>query len=110
MRAILGDPKVCPHGNPFPGCEEVTRQWIPLTELPLAEVVTIRRLHEAAEDNPEILQFLIANGILPGASTQVVDRLPFNQTLTLLMDERPVTLGFSVARYVFVERQTNPTA
>ncbi len=103
MRAILGDPQVCPHGNPFPGCEYVTEQWIPLTELPVGETVVIRRIHEYGEDNPELLKFLIENGILPGANAQVLDCLPFNQTLTLLVDNKSVTLGFSAARFIFVE-------
>ena len=34
LREVLGDPQVCPHGNPFPGCEEVTSRWAPLTDCP----------------------------------------------------------------------------
>lgn len=108
MRAILGDPQVCPHGNPFPGCEHVTRQWIPLNELLVGESVIIRRIHESAEDNRELLKFLIENGILPGANARIMDILPFNQTLTLMVDNKPTTLGFSAARFVFVERLDHP--
>jgi DtxR family Mn-dependent transcriptional regulator len=104
MRAILGDPQVCPHGNPFPGSEQVTSGWIPLTELPVGEAVTIRRIHEFAEDNPELLKFLIENGILPGAKAEVLNILPFNQTLTIRVGDKPVTLGFAAARFIFVEK------
>ena len=31
--------------------------------------------------------------------------LPFNQTITLQTDEGEVSLGFAIARYVFVEAQ-----
>lgn len=104
MRAILGDPQVCPHGNPFPGCEHVTSQWIPLTEISAGEPVVIRRIHEFAEDNPALLKFLVENGILPGSNAQVLNVLPFNQTLTIQVDAKPVTLGFPAARFIFVER------
>lgn len=104
MREILGNPQVCPHGNPFPGCEQATSQWIPLTNLPARSVVTIRRIHEFVEDNLELLGFLIANGVVPGASAQVVDVLPFNQTLTINVANKPVTLGFPSAHFIFAEK------
>ncbi len=104
MRAILGDPQVCPHGNPFPGCEHVTSQWIALTDLSSGETMIIRRIHEFAEDNPELLRFLIENGVLPGARAQMLDILPFNQTLTIRVNEKPVTLGFPTACFIFAER------
>ncbi len=33
MRDVLGDPQVCPHGNPLPGCEHVVNGWVPLPAL-----------------------------------------------------------------------------
>ena len=106
LREVLGDPKVCPHGNPFPGCEDYTSQWTPLTDLPTGEVVVIRRIHEFAEDNHELLVFLSENGIAPGAIVQIVDILPFNQTLTIRLEKKQVTLGFQAARFIFAEKPT----
>jgi DtxR family transcriptional regulator, Mn-dependent transcriptional regulator len=103
MREILGNPQTCPHGNPFPGCQYVTSQWIPLTDLPEDVEVTVRRIHEFAEDNSELLKFLIENGIVPGAQIRVTDILPFNQTLTVKTASKPVTLGFASARFIFAE-------
>jgi DtxR family Mn-dependent transcriptional regulator len=104
MRENLGDPQVCPHGNPFSGCEQVTSAWVALTDLPTGEAVIVRRIHEFAEDSPELLTFLVENGVTPGAQAQVVESLPFNQTLTLSIDNRQVTLGFPAARLIFAER------
>lgn len=104
MRHILGNPQVCPHGNPLPGCEHVTSQWVPLTQLEVGETVTIRRIHEFAEENTELLNYLIENEVLPGAIVQVIDIMPFNQTLTIAVDQKPVTFGFPAARYIFAER------
>ena len=104
LREILGNPKVCPHGNPFPGCEQVVSKWIPLTDAPAGEMVTVRRIHEFAEDNNELLKFLIENGVTPNAKATVTEVLPFNQTLNVQLDKKSVTLGFAAARLIFVER------
>lgn len=103
MRDVLGDPKLCPHGNPFPGQEGLTQAWIPLTEVHAGRRVTIRRIHEFAEDNQELLSFLTEHKVQPGANALLVETLAFNQTLTIEIDGEPVTLGYPTAEYVFVE-------
>lgn len=105
LREVLEDPKVCPHGNPFPGCEEYTSSWVALTELSAGQVVTVRRIHEFAEDNHELLMFLNENGVAPDARVEIVEVLPFNQTVTIRLNGRIVTLGFSTARFIFGELQ-----
>lgn len=105
LREVLGDPQVCPHGNPFPGCEKSTSQWVALTDVAAGAVVTIRRIHELAEDNPDLLKFLYDSGIVPGTKVEIAEALPFNQTLTVKIKTRPVTLGFQSAQYVFVEKR-----
>ncbi len=102
---LLGNPQVCPHGNPLPGYEDVVSAWVPLTELAAGERGVIRRLHEFAEENQDLLNFLIKNGILPGAEIRVMEILPFNQTLTIHSGGTLLTLGFSAARYIYAERE-----
>jgi Fe2+ transport system protein FeoA len=109
LREILGDPHVCPHGNPFPGFEKLVKDLVPLTDLPAGELVTVRRIHEFAEDNHALLKFLIDNGVAPGTKVTVSEILPFNQTLNLHVERKAVTLGFAAARLVFVERLKSPT-
>jgi DtxR family Mn-dependent transcriptional regulator len=104
---VLGNPQVCPHGNPLPGYEHVVGGWIPLTELTLGERVVIRRIHEFAEENHDLLNFLIENRILPSTEAKVLEILPFNQTLTIEVEGRQVTLGFPAARYIFAERHSS---
>jgi DtxR family Mn-dependent transcriptional regulator len=99
----LGHPQTCPHGNPLPGNEDAVADWEPLTQVPVGEIVTIRRVHELAEENTELLSYLEAKGIMPGQKASVTEVLDFNQTVTLDVQEKPVTLGFAAARYVFVE-------
>jgi DtxR family Mn-dependent transcriptional regulator len=104
MRTNLDDPQLCPHGNPLPGFEHIAVDWLPLTSIAPGEKVTIRRIHETAEDNHELLQFLEANGMIPGAQAEVTEVLAFNQTISLKLGKRNAIVGFPVAKYIFVEK------
>ena len=99
----LNQPETCPHGNPLPGYEAAVADWIPLTQVKVGQQVIIRRIHELAEEIPGLLSYLEENEIEPGQVVQVSDILVFNQTVTLDVKGKPVTLGFSIARQIFVE-------
>jgi len=105
MRANLDDPQVCPHGNPLPGYERVAAGWVPLLDVTPGESVVIRRIHERAEADTALMQFLEAHAIAPGVQAEVVEILPFNETVTLKVGARRLTLGFAAARNLFVEKQ-----
>ena len=100
----LGHPQTCPHGNPFPGCEEAVASWMPLTETSPNQKVAIKRILELAEQNSVLMAFLEGKGIMLNAQAIVLEILPFNQTVTLEIQGQAVTLGFASARYIFVER------
>ncbi len=99
----VGHPQTCPHGNPLPGCEEAVAAWIPLTETSPRDVAIIKRVHELAEYNLELLAFLEGKGLMPDAEVMVREVLPFNQTVTLEVRGQVVTLGFASAQHLFVE-------
>jgi DtxR family Mn-dependent transcriptional regulator len=101
----LQHPQTCPHGNPLPGCEDAVSTWIPFTEISSGEAVTIKRVHELAEYNAELLTFLEGKGLMPGAEVIVREVLTFNQTITLEIQGQLVTLGFASAQHLFVERR-----
>ncbi len=101
--AELNDPDVCPHGNPLPGHEGAVKPWVPLTMAPLGARLVVRRIHEFAEGNEQVMVFLEENHIAPGQEIVVQNVLDFNQTMNVAVGDRAVSLGFVVARYVFVE-------
>jgi DtxR family Mn-dependent transcriptional regulator len=100
----LGHPQTCPHGNPLPGSESAVQAWIPLLEAHEHEKVTIRRIHELAEENVELMAFLESRDLVPGKAALIREVLPFNQTITLEVGGKTATLSFASARSVFVER------
>lgn len=100
----LENPQLCPHGNPLPGFEHVVVAWQPLLNFKVGDTVIIRRIHELAEQNPDLLAFLEAHQVMPGNLAQINEILPFNETLTLHIEGQAVTLGYAVARYIFAEQ------
>ena len=98
----LNHPKTCPHGNPLPGYEDIGSSWMPLTKISPNKKVIIKRIHEVAEYNLELMAFLESKGLMPGAEAVVRERLPFNQTIALEIQGQAVTLGFASANYIFV--------
>lgn len=101
----LNQPELCPHGNPFPGHEDLVKDWMPLNEMKTGDLVIIRRVHELAEEVPDVLKFLEEKQIQPGLTTRVAEVFPYNKTITLQVGENQIVIGFSLARYLFVERQ-----
>jgi DtxR family Mn-dependent transcriptional regulator len=104
MRTNLDDPQTCPHGNPLPGYEHIAAGWLALPDVASGEKVIIRRIHEMAEENHELMQFLETNGIVPGCLAEVTEVLAFNQTIGLKVGKENVTVGFPAARYIYVEK------
>jgi DtxR family Mn-dependent transcriptional regulator len=104
MRVNFEDPQLCPHGNPLPGYEYVTAQWKPLTQVQPGDKVIIRRIHEIAEGDAPLMQFLEENGIVQGTQAVVEELLSFNQTLTLVIGERRVVIGFPTAIHIYIEK------
>lgn len=99
----LGHPEQCPHGNPLPGRESTVSQWVPLPAFKPGSRILIRRLHEQAEENSDVLQFLVENGVIPGVRATVTDISKVNETVSLLMGPKSVVLGFATARFVYGE-------
>jgi len=106
LQTRLDDPKLCPHGNPLPGHENIAENWVPLIAVPEGNKVIIRRIHEIAEQNPEFLSFLEKNDILPGTCITVKEMLDFNETLSIRVDNKIVSLGLKTAEKIFVEFST----
>jgi len=106
LQKRLDNPKVCPHGNPLPGYENIAKNWIPLTSVPKGTKVIIRRIYEMEEENSGFLSFLEVNGILPGRIAIVEKILLFNDTLSIRIGKKVVTLGMKTAEKIFVEVNT----
>ncbi len=102
VAVVVENPSVCPHGNPLPGCEAVTESLIPLLEASAGHIYTLARVHEEAEQNPRLMAYLERYGLVPGAQVEIVEILPYNETITLRSGGREVVLGMAVARLLWL--------
>lgn len=103
LQTEMDDPRFCPHGNPLPGFEDEVSHWQPLSQVSVDQDVVLKRIHENIEDQYESLSFLEVNSLTPGTQIRVIDRLPFNETMRILVDGKPVTLGLNLADLLYVE-------
>ena len=97
VTGLVENTSVCPHGNPLPGYEGIADDLVSLADAIPGCVYVLARVHEQVERNPDLMAFLEAHSLLPGAVIQVKSLLPFNETVTIASAGREVTLGLSVA-------------
>jgi DtxR family Mn-dependent transcriptional regulator len=103
--AKLDHPETCPHGNPLPGYEDKLTGLFPLTEAQAGQQLVIRRVHESAEEQPELMAYLEQHGLLPGAEITVRQIMPFNATITLEHAGQTVVLGLAPAALIYAREE-----
>ena len=105
LDALLGYPKVDPHGDPIPSKDGIisVRKGCMLTELPVGQSALILRV---SDQNPEKLCYLGQLGLYPETRVQVVERAPFGGPLRILVGEVPQQvermLGAELAGHIIV--------
>lgn len=102
LAAFLGNPTVCPRGNPIPDEQGMFEplNGRPLREAAVGETVRVRAVNATAT---EVLKYLQEKGILPGQTIKVIEAAPLEGPLTLLVNGKEVALGLSMAEFVIVE-------
>ena len=101
INLLLGEPTTCPHGNPIPGSSYVASDAAPLSQLPVGEPFTVRRIPEELEFTPGLLEFLEASSLRPGCSGVVTAASP-DGTLTVEIDGRHVGVGAFASERILV--------
>ena len=102
MAAVLDNPASCPHGNPLPNHESSATFLVPLVDACAGREWVVARIHERAEQNPELMTFLEKQGVVPGARVWVESVAALNETVSLRVDDTPVVLGLAVAKHISV--------
>jgi DtxR family Mn-dependent transcriptional regulator len=104
LNAKLDHPETCPHGNPLPGFEDQLGDLLPLSEAQAGQRLIIRRVHESAEEQPELMAYMEKQGLLPGAEISVQEIMTFNETISLECQGQTIVLGLSPAATVYAEQ------
>jgi DtxR family Mn-dependent transcriptional regulator len=104
LAAKLDHPETCPHGNPLPGYEDQLTELLPLSEAQAGQRLIIRRVHESAEEQPELMAYMEEKGLLPGAEVTVQEIMTFNETISLECQGQTTVLGLAPAESVYAEQ------
>jgi DtxR family Mn-dependent transcriptional regulator len=101
---ILKDPATCPHGNPIPGSSHTVDQsrLVPLQEIPAGRRAVLRRLTEDLELELDVMRFLEASKLMPGARIAVTSVGP-DGTMNLKVAGAPVALGAHLSDNLWVD-------
>ncbi|MBE3555813.1 MAG: metal-dependent transcriptional regulator [Firmicutes bacterium] len=100
---LLHHPKTCPHGNPIPGNgAQLADNGQPLDKIEPGQTVVVERILETAEEIRDLLEFLGARGLYPGAIVQVLESSPYAGSMMVRCGERTFTLAPEVASNVWV--------
>jgi DtxR family Mn-dependent transcriptional regulator len=102
LAAKLDYPETCPHGNPLPGHEDKLTGLFLLTEAQVGRRLVICRVHESADEQPELMAYLEQHGLLPDVEVTIRQIMPFNETLTLECLGQDIVLGLSPAALIYV--------
>lgn len=103
----LHKPAACPHGFPIPVVpEDSFPDVMTLGELEpgdTSEVATV------LEEGPDIVTFIDSLGLRPGAQVTVVQKVPFDGPLVVLVDGVERTVGQRLSQIVTVRRPRDRT-
>jgi DtxR family Mn-dependent transcriptional regulator len=99
--AMLGDPKVCPHGLPIPPLDlsDPVRMGAPLAQMAVGSDAVV---HGVTQEVPEILRYLGEVGLRPGAQVRVHEKAPLGGPLTIEVQQRRHAISLELARMVLV--------
>lgn len=104
LSTLLEHPDFDPHGDPIPDQDLnlPPSQTMPLSEVATGAVATVRRVHTS---DSELLHYLGGLGVQPGATVRVLDRVPFDDTTTLRVEEtrRESVLGAKITNLIQVD-------
>lgn len=92
IATALGDPDRDPHGDPIPDRDLTITDPVPGVPLLELEIGSGGRFSRVSDGRPEMLRFLDAEGIRPGAGLRVLRREPFGGAVVVAAggDETPI--------------------
>src|SRR5215467_8310364 len=103
LAEMLGMPSTCPHGNPIPGMPQPeAHNPIPLSQATKGASLVVERITEEAEADRQLLHFLWESGVRPGIKLTVTEVAPYAGTISVLLNEKTVTMGFAAAHKIWV--------
>lgn len=103
MAAVLGHPRVDPHGDPIPDAAGAIDEpaYTPLPELVPGEAAVLRRVRTG---HPGRLRYLAEAGLVPGAHLTLLAREPFEGPVAVRVGTAERVIGHDLAMLLLCVR------
>jgi len=101
IKERLGNPTTCPFGGPIPGSGYIPPPGLKLA-LDQVQPGVDYCVDRVPEEDPELLRFLVEQGILPRRTITVVEASPHRGIITVKTEHGESALGYSVAAHIRV--------
>jgi len=102
IAAALGNPERDPHGDPIPDRDLTIDDAMPGVPLLGVEPGTTGTFSRVSDGRPEMLRFLDAEGIRPGAELRVLRREPFGGAIVVDSESGECPIGPDLAARMLV--------
>lgn len=103
LAEFLDNPQVCPHGSPIPknDLELPEVSGISLADLDIGQVARVVNI--ISEGDTKLLHYLGRLGLKPGAKVKLLEKVPFDGTLAIEVNDATRAMGPQVATLIIVE-------
>jgi DtxR family Mn-dependent transcriptional regulator len=100
IRVTLKNPTTCPFGHPIPGsgyspCPASST----INEAPVGQPL---RLDRIPEEDPDLLEYLVGNGLVPGVEVEILEYAPYRGVVVLKTADASPVLGADVVSRIWV--------
>ncbi|MDA1257435.1 MAG: metal-dependent transcriptional regulator [Chloroflexi bacterium] len=100
IRTTLKNPKTCPFGHPIPGsgyspCPASST----IDEAPVGQPLRVDRI---PEEDSDLLEYLVSNGLVPGVEVEILEYAPYRGVVTLKTADAFPVLGADVVSRIWV--------
>jgi DtxR family Mn-dependent transcriptional regulator len=103
LAEFLDNPEVCPHGSPIPQ-NNLKRPWSPgilMSDLEVGQ--SAKMLSVISEHNTKFLHYLSSLGLTPGATVKILEKAPYDGTLTIEINDAVKAVGRQAASLIIVK-------
>jgi DtxR family Mn-dependent transcriptional regulator len=103
LAEFMENPEVCPHGSPIPErtLEHKSHPGTTLSELNVGQSALVVNI--IVERNPDFLRYLSSLSLKPGATFKVLEKAPYDGTLTIEVNGKTKAIGKEAASLIIVK-------
>lgn len=98
---LLDHPTHDPHGDPIPTKDGVMPDMASLSVCDADEEKSYI-IGRVKDQDPELLRYLEKTGVIPGVKLTILEKAPFEGPIRVLLEEEEKTLGYAVAKQIYL--------